>query len=513
MRILTGDECGLLKETIPEIGRAHVDDTFGPTNATTTPPITVEKGIQRINTTEYQSRSRGIIDMVWTKQEEESTQFATLRNDSSIDIYNIIADEEHKPGNYECCQSIEHIFNHQKEEEVKKEQYDLVGLGYSKHYNKLCVVNSLGTVSILDPTKDDDDDDNATIVANYSAYRNGNTNSKISYTKGGYENKQQATAMAMTSSSADNTTTTAMIAVGGREREITVFNINDGGKSIWKAKNLPPDPQTLLQQPVWPTALCFLSANHNSNSNLLVAGTAYQEVRLYDIRTQRRPLFLSPDNIFEHRITSICQLSDNTLAVGDTTGGLLELDIRMQLGPNSKRKGSLTSLPRFIGPVGSIRRLARHETEPILIVVGYDRMLRTYHLQTRNQLDCVYLKQRLNCALICQDKQFHIDEIITSSGKDEVHDYVDSSEEEEEPISFSTTTKFVEKVSNSSSDDDDAESIDVASNSSNDDDDDDDDDSQSYESSFSGGDDESSDDDDDESPAASQPKEKKQRSR
>mmetsp|Transcript_17655 Transcript_17655/g.20100 ORF Transcript_17655/g.20100 Transcript_17655/m.20100 type:complete len:114 (+) Transcript_17655:1357-1698(+) len=73
-------------------------------------------------------------------------------------------------------------------------------------------------------------------------------------------------------------------------------------------------------------------------------------------------------------------------------------------------------------------------------------MLRTYDTKTRKQLDCIYLKQRLNCMLFCADDTWYNDEDIvggvdesfskdyTVEGnideEDEVVDYIDSSDED-----------------------------------------------------------------------------------
>merc|ERR1719410_2397713 len=65
-----------------------------------------------------------------------------------------------------------------------------------------------------------------------------------------FENEKGATAFALGESHAS---------IGGRDRETVVFDI-ETGKSIWKAKNLPVDPRTLLQHPVWSTALQFINA-------------------------------------------------------------------------------------------------------------------------------------------------------------------------------------------------------------------------------------------------------------
>jgi ribosome biogenesis protein NSA1 len=252
------------------------------------------------------------------------------------------------------------------------------------------------------------------------------------------ENTQMATSMA-------TTPTTGQIAIGGRERESTIIDIYTG-QQVWKAKNLAPDPQTLLQQPVWSTALTFLS------DSLLLSGTAYKQVRLYDIRSNsRRPVSYTPEGLLEHRVTALCSVDEHNIAVGDAAGSLIVLDLRKHLGKS--KKSTITSVPRFVGPVGSIRQIVCHPTKPWLACVGLDRMLRVYSTRSRRQMDCVYLKQRVNSLLFCADEEWPLyDEIEIGdtdiNAEDEVEDYVDSDEESGEGANANEES--------SDSDDDDA---------------------------------------------------------
>ena len=52
----------------------------------------------------------------------------------------------------------------------------------------------------------------------------------------------------------------------------------------WKGKNLPPDPQTLLQRPLYYTCVSFLP----ESDSLVVVGSAHAQVRLYDVRTKSK---------------------------------------------------------------------------------------------------------------------------------------------------------------------------------------------------------------------------------
>jgi len=259
--------------------------------------------------------------------------------------------------------------------------------------------------------------------------------------------------------------------VGGRERGMRVLDL-ESGKLLWKAKNLPPNPQTLLQQPMWTTSIQFLhtpttmtaaTSTNNAPTQLLATGTAHKQVQIYDIRVSsssiavRRPVLYTPEHLLTHRITTLCQLPNgNTLAVGDSIGDVHLLDMRkMHTGKqhsakNFKSKKDSVGLGRLVGPGGSIRQLGMHPTLPYLACVGLDRKLWTWDVDRRKMMDCVYLRQRLNCLLFCEDESWNaadaeddVDEIQDDEGmgmgekrerileEDEVEDYIDSDEDDD----------------------------------------------------------------------------------
>ena len=255
------------------------------------------------------------------------------------------------------------------------------------------------------------------------------------------------------------------MAVGGRERGTRLVNVITGA-IVWKAKNLPPDSQTLLQCMMWTTSLQFLYGGGGELDNIMACGTAYGHVQLYDVRASssvRRPTAYTPDNMLSHRITSMCQMGDsaNILAVGDTIGDIHLLDIRkLSAGRYTSSGGSRKSasedigLGRLAGPGGSIRQLVNHPTSKpnVLACVGLDRKLWTWDVSKKKKngmkkpLDCVYLKQRLNCILFCEDgddNENKTDNDYEESGmeggsmtrsrneleEDAVEDYIDSDDD------------------------------------------------------------------------------------
>ena len=203
---------------------------------------------------------------------------------------------------------------------------------------------------------------------------------------------------------------------------------------------------------MWTTSIQFLhtptSALSSSSSsggggcgtNLLATGTAYKQVQIYDIRTSasssattstRRPVLYTPKHLLSHRITSVCQLSDgNTLAIGDSIGDVHLLDMRkMHSGKsytstsNKRKAKEEISLGRLVGPGGSIKQLCIHPTLPYIACVGLDRKLWTWDVNKRKMMDCIYLKQRLNCFLFCEDESWNNDNDDGSDGENEKYDY------------------------------------------------------------------------------------------
>jgi hypothetical protein len=371
-------------------------------------------------------------------------------------------------------------------------RYNAFGLSTSKYFSN--------TTSSSSSTANNKNSTCSNIVLPHPSSSKNPSNSigTLTYTKGQYANANLATCFTIDTSG-------TKFAVGGRERSVAVLDV-ENGNVIWKAKNLPPDPQTLLQQPMWTTALQFLHTPTSSSSSssssdwfsnigsggsgpdmtLLATGTAYKQVQIYDIRasssaaaasSSRRPVLYTPEHLLEHRITTLCQLADGyTLAVGDTVGDVHLLDMRKMhsgkqqysssgnkrgsscgSGGNRRRNNAKEEIGRgrLVGPGGSIRQLYRHPTIPhYLGCVGYDRKLWMWNVSSRKMVECVYLKQRLNCLLICEDGRWsekeeednmedgegrgaeYDDDVEVGDGgdleDDEVQDYVDSDNEEDD---------------------------------------------------------------------------------
>lgn len=444
MRIITGDECGLLKETIPELCRPKQQEQ----HSSKVLPSTQE-GVRRVDPNEQQRRVRGVVDMAFTSSsppdddDNDTMSFAALRANGSVQLWESTALSSEKAfGTYQCTGVLNNAFESaandsygESSNETPRQTGRPIALDSLVNKNRICAADSLGNISIVNT----ETAHAPSVVAYYSPFgKQAQHNSTLSYTKGSYQNTNICTAMAVDSRG-------ERAAIGGRERETCLLDIETGDLA-WKAKNLPPDPQTLLQQPIWSTCLLFLdsSATFAGSNHVMAAGTAFKQVRLYDVRTNsktKRPIAYTPEGLLLHRVTALCQVDSNQLVVGDAAGYLYSLDMRT-LG--KKRKGHL-NLARFVGPAGSIRQVVKHSTLPIIATVGLDRMLRTYHTTTRKQLDCAYMKQRLNCLLFCNDETWTPGEESRSNvveeedvgggalnADDEVQDYVDSSGDEDD---------------------------------------------------------------------------------
>ena len=83
------------------------------------------------------------------------------------------------------------------------------------------------------------------------------------------------------------------VAYGGKENEAQVYCV-ETGKVIWTAKNVGNNFLD-LREPVWVTDLAFLP---EEDQRKLAICTAYGQVRLYDIRAQRRP-------VIDSRVTEV----------------------------------------------------------------------------------------------------------------------------------------------------------------------------------------------------------------
>ncbi|KAG9283984.1 hypothetical protein G9A89_005491 [Geosiphon pyriformis] len=214
-----------------------------------------------------------------------------------------------------------------------------------------------------------------------------------------------------------------LIAFGGKERDLSVWDVNgsqvnkpeetknspirpiikhkplnkyqkveqkESCRRIWNAKNFPNDALS-LRHPIWITDLQFMSEDDPSK---IVVGTKYKQIRLYDIRTQRRPVL----NVIigENPVASVSMgRNPYEIVAGDTALSVLSMDIRTG-----------QCLGHYKGFTGAVRDLAIDPASLSLVSVSCDRFLRVHSTnEGRKLLNKVYLKQRLTCLIIDKDSK------------------------------------------------------------------------------------------------------------
>lgn len=208
-----------------------------------------------------------------------------------------------------------------------------------------------------------------------------------------------------------------LIATGGKENELKIWDLNKMGEFIFKAKNVRNDYLN-MRVPVWITDMEFLK-----DSKQIVTCTGYHKVRLYDPTTsQRRPVL--DFDWGEHPFTSLSlRPNEMQIIVGDTQGGMALMDIR---------KGAMVHC--FKGFSGAIRDLKCHETLPYVVSCGLDRFLRVHDIDTKELLHKTYMKSTLNCLLL-RDNWSNFNQVIDEEpNEDGLEEKIDDCDENVDEI-------------------------------------------------------------------------------
>mmetsp|Transcript_25886 Transcript_25886/g.40177 ORF Transcript_25886/g.40177 Transcript_25886/m.40177 type:complete len:546 (+) Transcript_25886:20-1657(+) len=453
VRLITGDECGLIKETVATTDQPDKG----------MPLDTKSANIHVIENPDYeQTRRHGICaltpftasnnDNCNNTDDDTLFRFASLRMSGVVELYENSSDLTSKSASASGRSSsfhrtcvVRNVFSPSDDEKanVGEEQDAIIpfhyrpkplGLAHLANENDALVAcDTAGNVSILKQHNDTDDDVNSRMADDYQVQTRLNV---VDPKKTTNKNDDEASSSNYNALSAFTAPNSKSLTFGGRDRETFLYDVETQTVK-WKAKNLPPDPQTLLQWPVWTTALQYMNAADNPStskstcSNILAVGTACTDrpLKIYDVRAQRKAVCYAKEGIMEHRITSLCALSEHQLCVGDAAGYIHCLDIRQMS----------RQCARFVGPGGSVRAIVRHEN--MIACVSLDRMLRTYDLTSRRCVHKVYLKQRLNCCMFApvlqtqhsRGRSLSEEEIRVGNwgkGEDEVRAYVDSSDDD-----------------------------------------------------------------------------------
>ena len=205
-------------------------------------------------------------------------------------------------------------------------------------------------------------------------------------------------------------------ATGGRENNVKLFDV-ETQKNVFLARSPKPNELGIWDKP-WITSLCFL----DRNSSVVLCGTANHQLRLYDTRVKRRPVFEIEWG--ENKIGSLCLQggadgenlsSTGSVWCGNAIGQLAMLDLKTK-----------TMVGSLKGTLGSVRHLSMHPTKPnLLFSCGLDRFLRVYDVQKRQQVCRVFLKQYMNTLDVMPET--NVDNLLlTSSNHNTAPDAADA---------------------------------------------------------------------------------------
>lgn len=180
------------------------------------------------------------------------------------------------------------------------------------------------------------------------------------------------------------------LAAGGKENNLKVWAVDqlEEKQAAFQAKNVKNDFLN-LRVPVHVTSTAFLG----DDSGKVVTGTNFHQLRMYDPKTQKRPVLDAEWH--EHPITSCAVLPDNNRVLcGNSAGYLATLDLRMA----GRQVGG------FKGSAGSVRAVCAHSSQPLIASAGLDRFLRVYNVNTRKCVKKIYMKSAMNCLLMTQSE-------------------------------------------------------------------------------------------------------------
>lgn len=192
-------------------------------------------------------------------------------------------------------------------------------------------------------------------------------------------------------------------------------------KNVWTGKNLPNDYMD-LEVPLDD----FCGAFDQTNPRYFLTGTSQGEIRLYDVKHQRRPM-KNYEKIETTPISNIALTNDGFYAIySNQLGHLTMVD----------RRKDMQMVHRMKGHKGSVRDI---QIEGQYVVsTGLDRFVRIYHYETKELHQNVYLKQKMNRILIDPSS---IKEVETPEEPEE-----EKKEENEEPITLGRRSRRVQPM-------------------------------------------------------------------
>ncbi|KAK1128297.1 hypothetical protein K0M31_002767 [Melipona bicolor] len=203
-----------------------------------------------------------------------------------------------------------------------------------------------------------------------------------------------------------------IIATGGQEHALKLFDI-EKRVQIFTEKNVPHD-WLQVRVPIWISDVDFLPGTEE-----IVTTSKYGHVRLYDPKSQRRPVINV--EIKEEALTCLTVAPrEKQIIVGSGKGRMNLVDLRKPA----------KILNTYKGFVGGVTGIACSRNEPYVVSVSLDRYLRIHHIDTKELLKKMYLTSKISCMLLRSEFSLPANEEKTQKHKYEItKDFVEKNEE------------------------------------------------------------------------------------
>ncbi|KZC10124.1 PREDICTED: WD repeat-containing protein 74 [Dufourea novaeangliae] len=183
-----------------------------------------------------------------------------------------------------------------------------------------------------------------------------------------------------------------IIATGGNEHKLKLFDLERQAQ-VFIEKNVSHD-WLEMRVPVWISDVDFLP-----NTEQVVTVGKYGHVRLYDPKTQRRPV-INLEIKDEPLTTFAFTPREKQIIVGSGKGKMNLVDLRKPA----------KVLNTYKGFVGGVTGIACSKIEPYIASVGLDRYVRIHHMDTKMLLKKIYLTSKLSCMLLRSDVSLPVED-------------------------------------------------------------------------------------------------------
>ena len=177
------------------------------------------------------------------------------------------------------------------------------------------------------------------------------------------------------------------VATGGRENDLKLWDGNNLEEPVFEAKNVRNDFLD-LRVPVWVTDLGFVPGTAASQP-VIAVGTGHKQLRLYDTRAQKRPVYNKEYG--KSAITALsCSGDGRYYFIGTAMGDMARIDLR---------KGEVVN--RYLGFAGAVLSIDTYSDDSRHLVAGcgLDRYLRVFNLDPPTTQHQMYVKLQCNCVL------------------------------------------------------------------------------------------------------------------